>query len=284
MADDLVKEESKKGGRLGFLRRGAKKGETAVATNAETAAKKAKKFRRIHGLLTGESRRERRAKKEAARAAALAAGEAPPVTKDAAEEEDDVETVYGVNVDNTSVAAAVPKQLLLGPDDDMDADDDEPSFMTDDDNSLSQRALQVILLLMDPKTRRFELLQLEFDSNKAVVRDVLSQVPHSVTEESLRDQNYIGVCDRTGQELYYSTRLCDVCSGSDILIALPDSVDARECARLARPILHDKNVIEMVRFLDPCCSPIFRVLQMFHFCRYSHLFLASLQWRRHHKP
>lgn len=251
MADDRVKEESKKGGRLGFLRRGAKKGESAVATNAETAAKKPKKFRRIHGLLTGESRRERRAKKEAARAAALAAGEAPPVTKDAAEEEDDVETVYGVNVDNTSVAAAVPKQLLLGPDDDMDAEDDEPSFMTDDDNSLSQRALQVILLLMDPKTRRFELLQLEFDSNKAVVRDVLSQVPHSVTEESLRDQNYIGVCDRTGQELYYSTRLCDVCSGSDILIALPDSVDARECARLARPILHDKNVIEMVRFSRP---------------------------------
>jgi hypothetical protein len=45
------------------LRRGAKKGESAVSTNAETAAKKAKKFRRIHGLLTGESRRERRAKK-----------------------------------------------------------------------------------------------------------------------------------------------------------------------------------------------------------------------------
>jgi hypothetical protein len=260
MADAVVKEESKKSKGLGFLRRGVKKGTSAVSTNAETAAKKTRKFRRIHGLLTGESRRERRAKKEASRAAAIAAGKTPPVTQNAAEEDDEAETIYGVNVDNLSVGAGVPTRLLAEPDEDMDAEGDEPSFMTDDDNSLSQRSLQVILLLMDPKTRRFELLQLEFDSDKAVVRDVLSQVPHSVTEEALRKQNYIGVCDRTGQELYYSTRLCDVCSGSDILIALPDSVDARECARLAKPILQDRNVIEMVRcyhsdFISLSCTP-----------------------------
>jgi hypothetical protein len=252
------KEDNKKGiaNALGlpFLKNLSRKTDAGSVPSVPNTGRKVKtkKLRRIRGLLTGESRRERKAKKEAELAAAVAAGKTPPVTQNPLED-DEQDTIYGVDVENQSAIGPLPAvshQLL--PDAEQDIHDidegegDEPSFMTDDDNSMNQLALQVILLLMDPKTRRFELLQLEFDSNKAVVRDVLSQVPHSVTEEALRNQSYSGVCDRTGQELYYSTRLCDVCSGSDVLIALPAAVDARECARLAKPILQDKNVIEMV--------------------------------------
>lgn len=252
------KEENKKGiaNALGlpFLKNLSRKSDVGSVSSVPNAGRKVKnkKLKRIRGLLTGESRRERRAKKEAELAAAIEAGISPPVTQNTLED-DEQDTVYGVDVENQSAMGPLPsvlKQLLPDAEQDIhdidEGDGDEPSFMTDDDNSMNQLALQVILLLMDPKTRRFELLQLEFDSNKAVVRDVLSQVPHSVTEEALRNQSYSGVCDRTGQELYYSTRLCDVCSGSDVLIALPAAVDARECARLAKPILQDKNVIEMV--------------------------------------
>ena len=49
--------------------------------------------------------------------------------------------------------------------------------------------LQLVLLLMDPKTRRFELLQLEFDSDKARVSDILAQIPISVTEPLLENKN-----------------------------------------------------------------------------------------------
>jgi hypothetical protein len=255
----LTKEESKKGIKnalgLPFLKNLSRRTDAAsVSSNSNAGRKrKPKKLRRIRGLLTGESRRERKAKKEAENAAAIAAGETPPVIQDPPEE-DEQDTVYGVDVENQTAIGplpSVPDSLLPDAEHEIndieDEEGDEPSFMTDDDNSMNQLALQVILLLMDPKTRRFELLQLEFDSNKAVVRDVLAQVPHSVTEEALRNQSYSGICDRTGQELYYSTRLCDVCSGSDVLIALPSAVDASECARLAKPILQDKNVIDMVR-------------------------------------
>lgn len=224
----------------------SKKDAASVGGDSKTSVgtkTKGKKLKRIRGFLTGESRRERRAKKEAARQAAIAAGKTPVAT----EPDDEDETIYGVDVDNTSLAEKAKKALpALGSD----------GGALETMRSVSH-ALQVILLLMDPKTRRFELLQLEFDSNKAVVRDVLSQVPHSVTEEALRQQNYTGVCDRTGQELYNSTRLADVCSGSDILIALPSSVDARECARLAKPILQDRNVIEMVRVTSFCSAVAF---------------------------
>lgn len=203
------------------------------ASSTSDSKSKNKTRRRLRGLLTGESRKERRAKRAAERKSAIEAGRKPDTTP---HPEDEDETVYGVNVENQSVAEPTPiNQPLLAPKND------------DDESTLGMGALQVILLLMDPQTRRFELLQLEFDSQNAVVRDVLAQVPHSVTEEALRKQKYSGVCDRSGQELYYSTCLGDVCSGSDILIALPENIDAKECARLAKPILSDDNVIEMLR-------------------------------------
>lgn len=218
----------------------SKRDAASVGGESKASTKGKKKFKRIRGFLTGESRRERKAKKEAARQAAIAAGKTPVAT----EPDDEDETIYGVDVDNSSIVdnKSLSKKAMLPP----ATNDGAPALEGMAPLRSVSHALQVILLLMDPKTRRFELLQLEFDSNKAVVRDVLSQVPHSVTEEALRQQNYTGVCDRTGQELYNSTRLADVCSGSDILIALPSSVDARECARLAKPILQDRNVIEMV--------------------------------------
>merc|ERR1740124_1850738 len=103
---------------------------------------------------------------------------------------------------------------------------------------------QVILLLMDPVTRVFELIQLEFKL-KAVVIDVLKKVPKFVTEVTLAEIRYSGLCDCKGKELYSSTRLSDVCTGLEVLIALPENFNAKECIELARPILTDENVIEM---------------------------------------
>ena len=45
--------------------------------------------------------------------------------------------------------------------------------------------VQVILFLMDPQTRRFELLQLELNSATAKVSDVIDQIVISATEPSL---------------------------------------------------------------------------------------------------
>jgi hypothetical protein len=203
---------------------------------------KTKSLKRIRGLLKGESRKDRRARKDARNASSSL------VHDSCSKIEEDAETVYGVDVDNSVIVprrAPAPVATVLHKT--QSADDEtaerEPPFSLSTQNA----ALQVILLLMDPVTRRFELLQLEFDSNTAIVKDVLAQIPHSVTEDALRNQAYKGISDRYGTELILSLRLAEFCQGTEVLVAIPDGMPTKECARLARPILCDENVIAMVR-------------------------------------
>lgn len=223
----------------------ASKASTKASASKPDQKKKKKKgrIRRLSGFITGESRRERKARKAAERAAA---GKPPKA-------DDEEESVYGIDVDDMSVASELPTGAKAAP--------GTPSILgagaqkTDDiaDRELTflspkvTPALQVILLLMDPETRRFELLQLEFDSNKALVSDVIAQIPLSVTEEQLRLQEYRGVCDRSGMEMIKTMRLSEFCKTNEVILAIPSSMSASDCARLARPILADEGVILMVR-------------------------------------
>jgi hypothetical protein len=207
--------------------------------------KKKGRIKRLSGFITGESRREKKARKAAERAAA-----GKPPNPDGEEE-----SVYGIDVDDMSMTSEIPgastapagspPKNLLGPKSPKTDDlaDRELTFLS----PKVAPALQVILLLMDPKTRRFELLQLEFDSNKALVSDVIAQIPMSVTEEQLRLQQYDGVCDRGGMEMIKTMRLSEFCKTNEVVLAIPSGMSASDCARLARPILADDGVISMLR-------------------------------------
>lgn len=102
---------------------------------------------------------------------------------------------------------------------------------------------------MDPTSRRFELLQLEFDSNKAMVSDVLRQIQCSATEKTLRDTSYHGVCDQFGMEMIASMKLSKFCNGNDVVMAMPKGMTGKDTAKLAGPILGDPKVEDM---LAPC--------------------------------
>lgn len=115
--------------------------------------------------------------------------------------------------------------------------------------------LKIVLLLMDAKTRRFELLQLEFDSLKALVSDVLAQIPVSVTEEALRTQSYSGICTSDGNQRSLPTLLADFCKGNEVLVAVPTEMPPVECIRLAKPILNDEKVFAMVRKNHAAIAP-----------------------------
>ena len=129
-------------------------------------------------------------------------------------------------------------------------DDGAPSSNPPEGIAISTaKPIQVVLLLMDPASQRFELLQLEFDSNKALVSDVLRQVQHSATEKALRDTTYAGVCDREGLEMIAVMKLSTFCKGNDVVIAIPNGMTGKDTAKLARPILFDTKVKEMVRVL-----------------------------------
>lgn len=208
--------------------------EKNLSTSDENpVVKKSKSFKKIKGLLTGESRRKKKAQEQSAQKAS------PNTLKTALNdysENDDNSTVFGVDVDERSVStrpnAATPSKS---------------SSSLLDDKKEKTYMLRVVLLLMDPETRRFELLQLEFDSMKAHVSDVLAQIPLSVTEDVLRKQTYKAVCGAAGKEIKPEDLLAVCCTGDDILVAIPNGLPAKECARLARPILSDEKVVAMVR-------------------------------------
>jgi hypothetical protein len=134
-----------------------------------------------------------------------------------------------------------------------------PSFLSkinnvdeehDEVNTLPPPSLQVVLLLMDPSSRRFELLQLEFDSEKAKVSDIMAQIPISVTEDVIRKQKYQGVVDARATHMGKNARLADFCSKKEVLVALPQDVSVRDCIKLARPILSDDKVVAMVCLMN----------------------------------
>lgn len=112
-------------------------------------------------------------------------------------------------------------------------------------SSSPAKPIQVFVLLMDPTSRRFELLQLEFDANKATVGDIQNQIKHSATEKTLRDMVYDGVCDRTGVEMISSMKLLRFCNGGDVVMAMPRGMTGKETAKLAKPILNDPKVENM---------------------------------------
>jgi hypothetical protein len=187
-----------------------------------------KKFS-IRGLLNGESKKERRARQLAEEAKAKSS-----------KVDAEAETVYQVDVDDRTISVmSGDTKTTSSPANDRAVD----GFLA---GGNTQYMLKVVLLLMDPETRRFELLQLEFDSDKALVSDVLTQIPVAVTEEVLKKQVYVGICGSAGSEMNSAVLLSEFCQGNDVLVAVPDGVPASECARLAKPILNDEKVINMV--------------------------------------
>jgi hypothetical protein len=135
---------------------------------------------------------------------------------------DEAETVYDVDVEDRSI---MTRQTV----------EEAKPFL-----------LKIVLLLMDPVTRRFELLQLEFDSLNATVNDILVQIPVSVTEEALRKQKYVAICGPDAKEKSSTDMLSNFCVGNGVLVAIPDGLQSRECVRLATPILSDTKVTQMV--------------------------------------
>ena len=225
-------------------------GTTAPSTEDTPITKKKKStMLKIKGFLTGKSRREKRKDRQSKKkSGAAGAGSLASSEGKSKVEGDDQSTVYGVDVDENSLnnknsaALAAKKNLLKG----EDHDEEETDFFNENDAAAKKYLLKVVLLLMDPKTRRFELLQLEFDSVKATVADVLAQIPIAVTEESLQKQGYLGITCCDGKDKRNSDVLAEFCKGGDVMVAIADGMTAAECVKLALPILGDSKVMAMV--------------------------------------
>lgn len=214
---------------------------TATSATSEAEgdlnAKRKGRMSKVRGLLSGKSWREKRQAKKAKKGTE---GEGDNKSGD------DQSTLYGVEVDENSKAAAAlaAKNNLLNGDEDHE---EETDLFNENDVADKKYLLKVVLLLMDANSRRFELLQLEFDSVKASVSDVLAQIPIAVTEECLQAQSYVGITCCDGMEKSSEDVLADFCKGGDVMVAIARDMTATGCVKLALPILADPKVMAMVR-------------------------------------
>lgn len=180
-------------------------------------AKKKKGLKRLKGLITGKTRKEKK----------LASSRISDLP-------DDSSTVYGAEIDASVAGTSVSSSAVSAA-----------------KNTAFADPVQIILLIMDPSTRRFELLQLEFDSAMAKVSDIFKQIPTAATEEVLQKSSYKTIITPKGDELNANANLADYFTGAAVVIAVPDSseVDAQKCANMALPILTNSKVHKMVSFI-----------------------------------
>ena len=82
--------------------------------------------------------------------------------------------------------------------------------------------IHVILLLMDPKTRRFEILRLEFDA-VAKVSDIYRHISASATEITLKSQKYNSLINLKSERLDDSELISTYIDSAGIVIAVPSS-------------------------------------------------------------
>lgn len=184
-------------------------------------------MKRLKGFITGQSRREKKRAKDAAK------------TGSKSEYPDDASTLYGADLDasvagdaksvsSASIATAAAKQPVYS----------DP--------------VQIILLIMDPASRRFELLHLEFDSANSKVSDIFAQIPDSATEEVLQKATYRAVITPKGEELKSDSNLSEVAERVAVVIAVPESNEEslEKCASMAIPILTNPKVHKMVSVFE----------------------------------
>lgn len=205
---------------------------------------KKKSSRSFRGLVTGKSKKDLKKDKKKSKAEETQTTpvmKEPPISPSSVAEVEtkaisakpiDDETVYGAEFDDASKAA------LTVTSDNTQTKETEADFVP----------IAIVLLLMDPTTRRFELLQLEFDSTKATVADIIRQIPISATEESLRTQTFDCVCDTSGLEYDHDKPISDYVEGNAVVITVPktNTKGSEHAAKMAKPILRDPKVEEML--------------------------------------
>lgn len=202
--------------------------------------KMAKSFK---GFVTGKSRKERRMKK---------ANTMEPITEN--QPLDTTNTNVNLNPVLNKNGTSPTSNSSVGGDDESTV---YGASMTttamkvdvDDSSVLSEPVVdpvQVVLLIMDPISRGFELLLLEFDSTKSTIKDILEQIPLTATEESFRTQSFDIIFDTEGKEMKLDSFVADYIEKAGVVIAVPNGSyeSGEQVAKMALPILSDKDVSE----------------------------------------
>lgn len=124
------------------------------------------------------------------------------------------------------------------------------------DRHEKDRKMKIFLLLLSPKAKIFELIQLTFSSSTTKVGDLLAMIPTHATQGSCSSQNYTGII-RPQKQATAATSLkafvahphnpnsLGIVQG-EILVAIPEGYETRRIVSLSKHILTKDRLQELV--------------------------------------
>lgn len=120
---------------------------------------------------------------------------------------------------------------------------------------------KIFLLLLQPESKIFELIQLIYLPNDTTIGDIISMIPANATEQALGSQDYTGLCRPKTQEEIVDTELLasETSAGAEsakitlgeILVAIPKGYTGPDVAALSKQILSNPKIVKLLKRADP---------------------------------
>jgi len=122
---------------------------------------------------------------------------------------------------------------------------------------------KIFLLLLQPKLKTFELIQLIYSPNDTTIGNIIEMIPENATEPALGSQKYTGLCrPKTEEEIVDHELLASEPRGNtgvesakitlgEILVAIPEGYDGTDVAVLAKQILSNPKIVKLLKRSDP---------------------------------
>ena len=122
---------------------------------------------------------------------------------------------------------------------------------------------KIFLLLLQPKLKTFELIQLIYSPTDTTIGDIIAMIPDNATEAALGSQTYTGLCrPKTEEEIVDHELLASEPRAStsvdsakitlgEILVAIPEGYNGADVAVLAKQILSNPKIVKLLKRSDP---------------------------------
>lgn len=123
---------------------------------------------------------------------------------------------------------------------------------------------KIFLLLLQPKLKTFELIQLIYSPMTTTVGNIIKMIPENATEPALGSQAYNGLCrPKTGEEILDRDLLAsETCRKGksvesakitlgEILVAIPDGYTGSDVSALSKQILSNPKIVKLLKRSDP---------------------------------
>ena len=139
---------------------------------------------------------------------------------------------------------------------------------TTSSNHPGNKDFKVFLLLLHPRSKIFELIQLYFNPTTTTIRDVIRMIPANATEAALGVQEYNGLCrpkaedkdDREIANLDLLVQNHDNMKNSaqvvreEILVAVPVGYSVNKISKLSQQILANPRIQKLLKNSDPLAA------------------------------